>query len=304
MNTPLPPLTRFPKPFMIGIAGHIGAGKDTVSSLIYEILDYTIILAPLGRRQSGVPITDIPTCVRRIAFADALKHEVADFLTLLRFAPNRAFSQIEYDTLAQLATAYVEEAIKSDDAYKLLSTWFAIARDNQLPSVSSTLGSLSYDAIDRYNEREYYRDTLINGSQEAKKPYRRLLQLWGTEFRREHGSWNYWLDMHMQQALEVPYNGGNQPYRRYIVTVPDVRFANEADYIVNTWGGAIIHVQRPIQVADANELAHVSESWVPNRETFGDALFQVNNDGSISDLHVKVSEILEQISAQFFGQNQ
>lgn len=289
---------------MIGIAGHIGAGKDTVSSIINDILGYRTLPNPLGGRQPGVPIPSESTQVHRIAFADALKHEVADFLTLLRYSPGKAFVKIDDETLAHLATAYVEDAIKSKDAYKLLSTWFDTARARQLPPAPFTVSGLSYDIVEWNSSKTYYLDTLVYGSQEAKKPYRRLLQLWGTEFRREHVSYSYWLDKHMQHALELPYNGGNQPYRRYVVTVPDVRFANEEHYIVNTWGGAIIHVKRPMQLADTSELSHVSESWVPNSETLGDALFEINNDGSHADLFHKVNEVLEQIRVQFFGQNQ
>lgn len=269
-------LQTLPKPFLIGIAGRIGSGKDTVASLVRDRFAREVYT----------------TSVFNVAFANELKAEVAEFLALLRQVPYARFSRLSDADLTQVATQIIEEAVASESSYKMFNAWLSTAKAHQLPPPAPTPVNL---------EKVRFQEVLLHGSQEEKKPYRRLLQLWGTEFRRHYSGSNYWLDAHMQKTFECPYL---HPCHRCIVTVPDVRFPNEAAYIVNTWGGAIIHVQRPLQIADATELAHISEAWVPDRETYGDAIFDIDNDGDLNDLITKVHETLEQIRVQYFEQQE
>jgi len=61
----------------------------------------------------------------------------------------------------------------------------------------------------------------------------KLLQWWGTEFRRTHSGSNYWVD---KMFASIPANLD-------IALVSDVRFANEADAIKQR-GGYTVSVQR------------------------------------------------------------
>jgi hypothetical protein len=68
------------------------------------------------------------------------------------------------------------------------------------------------------------------------KPYteaqRRVLQWWGTEFRRSADP-NYWVDLASERILEYPDD--------VLVVVTDVRFANEAE-MIHRLGGIVVQV--------------------------------------------------------------
>ena len=66
---------------------------------------------------------------------------------------------------------------------------------------------------------------------------RTILQIWGTEFRREHFGEHYWIDKMRQQIKRVSLSSD-------IVVLTDVRFKNEADFVINN-GGVLIRVVRP-----------------------------------------------------------
>ena len=98
---------------------------------------------------------------------------------------------------------------------------------------------------------------------------RRVLQWWGTEYRRAQNE-DYWVnEMARRTAGESA------------VVIPDVRFQNEANMILNH-GGTIICVERPGYEA-VND--HVSE----HAEI--DARFIISNDGSVFDLQRSVQSL-------------
>lgn len=93
---------------------------------------------------------------------------------------------------------------------------------------------------------------------------RRLLQLWGTDWRRKQDR-DYWTKA---EARTVPEHG------RFFYT--DVRFPNEVE-LVRSLGGLLYRIDRP----NWPVLDHESESHWPHFKV--DAV--IRNDGSIADLH-------------------
>lgn len=264
------PRLKITAPLVVGISGRIGSGKDTVAQMVQQLLQ-----------------PSVTTYVERIAFADALKSEVAHFLSVLSVSLGTCL--VFKEKLAQHATEMVREAVQSREKYELFDAWVtALSKSYAVQQ--------SHDIVDTYHS---YYHRLVFGTQEEKKPYRELLQLWGTELRRDYVAQNYWQKQHLARVLSVPMQ--NAHARRWLVVAPDVRFPNEAHYVTETLKGVLIHVERPVQVASDTELAHISENWVPLKADYGDALYTVNNDGSLDDLRTSVNAVLEQIRVAYYG---
>jgi hypothetical protein len=108
---------------------------------------------------------------------------------------------------------------------------------------------------------------------------RLILQKVGTDYLRNHVSKNFFIN-HMNQRIEQSENKN--------ITITDVRFPNELDY-VKSKGGILIKVTRPLQETLTELTEHVTEQGLP------DELFDhvVVNDGTLEDLHNKIKEILK-----------
>ena len=109
----------------------------------------------------------------------------------------------------------------------------------------------------------------------AENPYsprspREILQLWGTEYRRECDSYTYWIDR-LQDTIDHHATGGKA------VVVTDVRFAKEA-LSLKQLGGSLWRIYRPI--AEVAISGHSSESEIDRIEI--DRI--IVNDGSIGQL--------------------
>lgn len=77
-------------------------------------------------------------------------------------------------------------------------------------------------------------------------------------------------------------------YSAHVVTVPDVRFENEAE-LIRSLGGTIVHVQRK-QTADMRAVpAHVSEAGIKRAK--GDIIFR--NDRGIEKMAALAANILD-----------
>lgn len=87
---------------------------------------------------------------------------------------------------------------------------------------------------------------------EHKEQLRPLLQVWGTEWRRNLCDENYWLRRLAEQLNTVPDES--------IVFVTDLRFANEVQFIRDR-GGVVVKVERPTLMDRAPETVdlHCSE---------------------------------------------
>ena len=109
----------------------------------------------------------------------------------------------------------------------------------------------------------------------AENPYtprspREILQLWGTEYRRECDSQTYWIDR-LQDTIDYHVTAGKD------VVVTDVRFVNEALYLKQI-GGSLWRIYRPI--AELAISSHSSESDIDRIEI--DRI--IVNDGSVGQL--------------------
>lgn len=135
-----------------------------------------------------------------------------------------------------------------------------------------------------YTSRTYteaYRELTTDGPE--KEVHRKLLQFWGTEFRRTYCGEDYWIEQHKQWLIDNPNND--------IVLIPDVRFYNEIEYILSN-NGVIVGVYRP---GLDNDDQHISEiQW--RGYTDWDCVFV--NDSSKSALEDLAREAITQIYKQ------
>lgn len=101
---------------------------------------------------------------------------------------------------------------------------------------------------------------------ENKEEYRTLLQWWGTDYRRNKYGDNYWIDRMDEAVQRIKQPSwlqwakelfGSKP-KNIVIVITDVRFPNEAEYVINN-GGCLWHVVNPDQTEDANSL-HASET--------------------------------------------
>lgn len=108
---------------------------------------------------------------------------------------------------------------------------------------------------------------------------RRVLQWWGTEYRRDQDA-NYWTDR-MRESLSM--HSGH-------VVIPDIRFANEAA-MVRALGGQVWIVRRSQADAERDPAAHshISELFC---DAYADWDLQLTNDGTIEDLEDKVTALM------------
>jgi len=112
---------------------------------------------------------------------------------------------------------------------------------------------------------------------------RQVFQLCGTEFGRKMLRDDLWIKIAEKFIAE---NGD--------VIIPDVRFDNEAEFILNN-GGVLIHVVRPSQ--EVIELtSHVSEAGL--RPDLESRAILVYNEGSLDLLEHKVGDILMRIEIE------
>jgi len=122
-------------------------------------------------------------------------------------------------------------------------------------------------------------DLVVSWMQGASRPekerMRLLMQWWGTEFRREMYSADYWIEWHRR--------GGKSDSRMYLgngrcaVLVPDVRFRDEADYVREN--GLLFRVTRPSVEPDNS---HRSETALDDYRV--DAV--ILNDRTQADLEI------------------
>jgi hypothetical protein len=106
---------------------------------------------------------------------------------------------------------------------------------------------------------------------------RRLLQRLGTEMGRNMFGEEFWVDQHWDKSIK---------FER--VSVPDVRFPNEADYI-KKHNGLLIRVHDPRKKDNKVGTTHASEQHV---EMLPHDVY-LTNDGSIADLSKKVVEAVQ-----------
>lgn len=116
---------------------------------------------------------------------------------------------------------------------------------------------------------------------------RRLLQRLGTEAGRKILGPNVWVD----PVMEGIYNNLRDGITRFVIT--DCRFPNEAE-VIKKRGGHMIRVVRPETGPARDSKGHVHESEIALDSWPFD--YHIYNEGTLSDLQVKVSNLFDLIS--------
>lgn len=139
-------------------------------------------------------------------------------------------------------------------------------------------------------------DPSVFDDQEAKKVYdprwnltrRQMAQFVGTEMVRDKLSANHWIRL-------LDYNLDQRIVARNVVT--DVRFQNEADWIVER-GGHIIHIESLARqpVLSNSESNHVSEAGLDFSAAIAhNAYSHIQNDGTMKQFRNNVMYIYESL---------
>ena len=109
---------------------------------------------------------------------------------------------------------------------------------------------------------------------------RRILQWWGTEYRREQDA-DYWTKAWVQRVEQ------NDSAKTHIL-VDDIRFMNELKALKSK-GGLIVKIERPGFTGAGN---HASETSLDDYDEWDHV---VNNDGSLQDFLDKISALTVKI---------
>lgn len=184
------------KQHIIGLTGWAGVGKDTVADLMATHFGF-----------------------RKLAFADALRGQVADGFGIESLYLTRPETK----------------------SHPIAALSMRRAPREFLAAVVLSLSSAAPDHL----------SPLTDEWMDAPRSPRQILQWWGTEYRRsEHP--RYWTRIMLDQLVDLSRMG----YSRFVI--PDVRFENEAD-TVHAAGGILWQVTRPgLNSATTGEGSHVS----------------------------------------------
>lgn len=128
---------------------------------------------------------------------------------------------------------------------------------------------------------------------ENKEMYRPILQRWGTEFRRNIYGNDYWIKQMDERIRKLARFSvlerlgkliGRKP-KDILVIITDVRFPNEADYVINS-GGSMWNISNPDHKDDSNS-SHASETALDDYEYFTTTL--INKKGHEEQYKTSVS---------------
>ena len=235
---------------MIGIAGKMASGKDTMA----QFMIYHAASLPNSAHD------EVPgLVVKRRAFADALKEEAAVALVHY-YQPEKGY---RYENLPQDIKDYIRDEERISSLAK---------RANMREDIKDYIRDEELKCMDDYLDIE----TLLAMMHDSrtKEHFRLMLQWWGTEFRRRQFGDDYWLRQ-LQEWIETE-NEIQYFEDQLVVLVPDVRFPNEADFI-HQLGGFCIEITRPNDSTDQ----HPSETSLTGYDKFD---ICVNNDGDLAAL--------------------
>lgn len=231
------------KTLIIGLSGQLGSGKDTLGEY----------LIPEAKRQGFEVI--------RRGFGDAVKEEVAEFLTRYSYAEILDF---------------LNEHCKNDDLFDLI-----LAQTFEAPPRGW------WQEICAFFGRQYVWDyrpfdaALIEAQMHDrmyKERYRALMQWWGTEYRREQFDQNYWLNC-LEDWLDKKTAQCEKWHKEAVLFyIPDVRFPNEVDFIQKKIDGYVIRILRPGHEPDT---AHKGEHALNDHKGFN---LTVINNRSLKEL--------------------
>ena len=158
-------------------------------------------------------------------------------------------------------------------------------KDTVANALVKTCGFQRISLADKLKEEvaEHYKglpgfdlETLMHGDKGPVQ--RRVLQIWGTEGRREIFP-DFWIWHWCVKALAAAIEGAPG------VVQADVRFHNEADYIQNM-GGLLIGVDRGDFRDEDTDYTHASERDIP--EVLKKCDYMVDNTGDLENFHANV----------------
>lgn len=123
---------------------------------------------------------------------------------------------------------------------------------------------------------------------------RRLLQWWGTEYRRAQVHDDYWLWRWNDWAFRLTQSEGVNP-SFHGFSIPDVRFVNEADFIMSQRGTVLditpnerseaYRRENPKVAAHASEMGYAE---IVKKYSKHPDFFSVGNDGSIEEFRARI----------------
>lgn len=123
------------------------------------------------------------------------------------------------------------------------------------------------------------------------KSPRELAQYVGTEMFRNHFGSDIWIKSLEARLIRDLYAREHENKK---VIITDVRFQNEADWIIKQ-GGWIIHLTRPGHEGNVGIQGHLSEQPLNFAHlTQGENYHEVLNAGSITDLQLKAQHFITQ----------
>lgn len=216
------------KGYIIGIAGELGSGKDTLASMINYIVSVGIANAGYADYVTNRTKYDLTNADRITHFADPMK----DCLSIMYNIPRPAFDDrvkkdVEWWSLKERIFVTERDAVSSK--YVKINM-----PDLQLTSLSTVL-----DILANMNTNKI---PLIR--------LRTLMQYFGTEIGRDMMGLNLWVDATMGKAAHIAET-------RRICLIPDMRFINEHQGVTgNFLYGGDIYIHRD----QGNLVTHGSEN--------------------------------------------
>ena len=170
-------------------------------------------------------------------------------------------------TIGTLATDDPPSVYMSNDISKMPNGDIKNLFDKVVPWIQTKGEPLS---MDKYSEEWIFRGMLEKDG--------RLLQWWGTEFRRRLHDDLYWINKVDDKIEEIKHEVPG-------VAIPDTRFRNEAAYVRNMDGGALWKVQRDKPLEDTGrDPNHISEIDLDNWSEWDTT---INNNGGLDELYKK-----------------
>lgn len=118
------------------------------------------------------------------------------------------------------------------------------------------------------------------------KSPREIMQWFGTEIVRSHLGPDFWISrlaMDVENALET-YG----TYDKVTICVTDVRFLNEAQFLVDTFGAKLIYIDADDRLGPMPDDAHVSEKEIYEVvKKFSDRVVKIFNNSTMDDFKAK-----------------